>query len=253
MKLSKKLSVIGLVALQAMVGYSVNAKSADYETTEKLSINSDGINKLVIDAAAGYLVVNGDSESTTIEVIGQVQAFDDNYLLSLKKKGSSVILVADPNPDNYSNWFGKGARINLTVKIPRTMNLSIEDGSGNIELYDIDGRLSIDDGSGGIEGEKITGPVIINDGSGDITLQQIEGKVEIEDGSGSITLDTVGGKVDIDDGSGHLSLTQIKGHVVINDGSGGINLVNLENGVTVVEAGSGSLSMKNVRGEIVTE
>ncbi|TQV84890.1 DUF4097 family beta strand repeat-containing protein [Aliikangiella coralliicola] len=259
-----------IITFFAAVCGTAIAGSIEYETTKTLSLDAKDLDKFEIDARAGFLKIEGEEGRDSIEVVAEIAVEDEDYRLSLDRKGSKAVLIADPNPSNTNNWFGDSPKIDLTIKMPKALVLQIEDGSGFIELENLTGDLRIDDGSGHINATKIAANVNIEDGSGHIKLSDITGSIKIHDGSGSIEINgagesvdikdgsggielfDIGGKVDVEDGSGGLVVKSAKGHVTIDDGSGDIRVESLAAGLTVIEAGSGGLSMKNVEGEIIT-
>jgi len=263
---------VALSSLLITGSLSASASDIEVEETKKLSLSGSDLTQFKIDAAAGFLVIEGDEGLDSIEVTADIAAYNDKYQLSLVKKGSKAVLLADPNPESSINWFSNGsAKIDLTIKVPKGMSLDIDDGSGNIDINYIDAEVTIDDGSGNIDVQNIGGMVHIDDGSGNLNLSNISGKikvddgsgnidirdvksdVDIEDGSGQIKLVGVGGEVDIDDGSGDLLVKNAKGHVTIDDGSGDIKVNGLSHGLTVISSGSGGLSMEHVEGKVVTK
>ncbi|MET1254149.1 hypothetical protein [Aliikangiella maris] len=129
--------------------------------------------------------------------------------------------------------------------------LELYDGSGDIQGADLSGSVVIKDGSGEIR-LKSVGELNINDGSGEMDIVQVNGSVNIIDGSGSLQLIDVNGDVKLNDGSGEIIVKNINGHVTIKDGSGGIEVKSVEKGLTILDAGSGGLSIKDVKGDIET-
>ena len=272
MKFTRSLLTTSLVSVLLSGCITVNASSVDYQATETLNLSASGIDQLSVDAGAGFMIIEGDDSLDNIQVIGDISAYANKYKFSLVKKGNKAVLISDPNSKDISNWFGGDSpKIDLTIKVPRGMSLSVDDGSGDIDISNIDGEVYVDDGSGSLSLKSIGNSVEIEDGSGNLALSDIKGaikiddgsgnlevrragsSIEIEDGSGQITLVDVAGKVSVDDGSGNLLIKQVKGHVTINDGSGDIDVVDLEDGLTVLNAGSGGLSIQKVQGNIITK
>ena len=271
MNLAKTLITASMATVFATGCITVKADRIDYETTETLTLNADGLKGFYIDASAGFLKVEGDDSIDEIEVVAELAVQKDHYKLTLDTKGSKAVLIADANTENFSSWFGDSPKIDLTIKTPSGLKLDIDDGSGYITIKNIDADVNIDDGSGNLIGENLNGAVEIEDGSGDIELsnigkqlkiddgsgdinvEKVGGMVEIEDGSGEMVLTDIKGKVNLDDGSGDLTVKNVTGHVTIDDGSGDIDVDTLEDGLTVLSAGSGGLSISNVKGNIVTK
>jgi DUF4097 and DUF4098 domain-containing protein YvlB len=230
------------------------------ETERRLQLDAGSIETLKIDSGQGFLKIKGVKGLDRIEVQatitvknadeGDMERFVEKSVeLTLEKQGSKAKLISRFNRGVFSSIFGKrSGRIDLTVRVPYTMALDIEDGSGLIEVSDIGGNVDLDDGSGSLEMHHVNGNVRIDDGSGSIDISDISGNVEIEDGSGSITMKKVGGDVSIDDNSGSIQVYDIGGSVVVDDGSGGITIDGVDKDVEIKRAGSGGVSIDNVKG-----
>ncbi len=256
---------------------------ADYSETRNLSISAEDIKRLEIDCGAGFLKVAGIDGLKEIEVeaeiivdgINKKKAKDyirNNTRLDLKAKGSRAVLESYfKDSDSFlSNLFSsKSARINLTVRIPKTTAIDIEDGSGFVHIRDIDNDITIDDGSGDVSLENILGNLDMNDGSGGIELEHIVGDVDIEDasgeieafdvdgdlaiedGSGSIRVKDVSANVRIEDGSGDIIIRNVSGSVIVDDGSGDIRINYVGKDVRIIDDGSGECDISHVEGEVI--
>lgn len=206
----------------------------DYEERRDLELDANGIAELEIDAGAGSIIVNGtDGDRIVVAATIRVDERGDearelveDYLdLTLVRDGALAIL------DAGFDYPGVGASIDLDVRVPEGMDVTIDDGSGSITVAGTRSFIRIDDGSGSIDLSDIAG-ASIDDGSGSIEITGSDGDVEIIDGSGSITVRAVAGSV------------------VVDDGSGSIRISDVERDVTIEEAGSGSVKISDVRGSI---
>lgn len=211
----------------------------DYQEERELALDAGGVTALRVDAGAGSLAIRGVEGSDRIEVLATVlvsgaegekaQAFiEDRMVLTLDRSGNRAELVADFKD---SMGFGKRGAIALDVRMPKGIDLDIDDGSGSIEVRDTEGAL------------------VINDGSGSISARNVAA-VRIDDGSGSIELQDASGDVNIDDGSGSIRISGVAGSVVVDDGSGSIDVADVQGNFRVIDAGSGSVNYSGVAGEV---
>jgi hypothetical protein len=248
-----------------------------YEEVKHLSLSAAGINTMEFDCGAGFLEVSGVDGLNEIKVDAEIvlkgfsnaeakRLMERCVKLSLEKRGARAVLISKIECSSLFDWGEKA--INLTVKVPKKIDLIVDDGSGSITIEDINGDLEIDDGSGSIEISNINGRLDIEDGSGTITLYKITGNIEIEDGSGTIDIGNTTGDIDIDDGSGDIEAEDIRGAIDISDGSGTIEVKNadgdveisdgsgniyingVEKNVFIKRDGSGSINVKNVKGTV---
>ncbi len=233
-----------------------------YQEEKNLSLDVTGIDGLEIKCGAGILKVKGtdDLEAIDVKAYIVVKGIDeenfksfvkDNVTLTLKKEGNRAVLISKVDSSSISSLFKKQeARIDLEVRMPKELKLSIDDGSGSIRVSDISADVKIEDGSGSIKINNIKGNLKIDDGSGSITAKNIDGHVNIEDSSGEIDVETVKGHVDVDDSSGSIKIRNISGSVTVDDGSGSIYIDGVEQDVVIKDAGSGGIKIKNVKGKV---
>ena len=258
---------------------AVSAKN--YGEVKELSLLSKGISAMEIECGAGFLKLRGIEGLDNITVRADIiagnkkgdslqQFIEENVDLSLERHGEKAVLISRIKPSRLSSFFMKNSnnRIDLTVEVPMKMNLDIRDGSGDIEVKDINGELNIDDGSGSLDINNVDGKTRIHDGSGELNISNIIGKIDIRDGSGSIDVADikgdiiisdgsgdievggVKGELEIEDGSGSLRTTDIDGNVRIHDGSGSIYVDGVSRDLNIVESGSGGVQFKNVKGSV---
>ena len=214
-----------------------------FETTRTLSLVTEGIRGLEIDAGAGSLTVTGLEGSASIEVRAEVIASGvadrdlEDYIkrhveLELRRSGDRAVLVSHVRDSGFS-FFHQEARIDLTVTVPKALALEIVDGSGSLDVAHIGGA------------------VYIHDGSGSITVLDLAGNLEIQDGSGGIDVQDVAGDVTVTDGSGGISLRRVGGTVTVSDGSGGIEVDDVGKDVHLRRTGSGGVDVTNVKGRVI--
>lgn len=219
----------------------VQGAAADYEEVRELTVPAEGLGTLKIEAGAGSLSIRGSSSSDAIIAVAQIQipgadedeareVIADSMVLDLERSGSRAELTS--MFENGFQRFGESPRINLDVRVPSSVALDVEDGSGSITVRDVSGEVAVDDGSGSMRMTGIGGAISITDGSGSVIIEGAGGDVRIADGSGSISVERARGNVSIDDGSGSISVADVAGDLLIP------------------EAGSGSVTIRDVRGRI---
>lgn len=228
----------------------------DCRATKPLSLelDADGAGSLEIVARAGALVVEGSDTSTTVSVDATACASSEPLLERIRldsgRRGDRLWIEADL-PESYVGWRGS-SRLDLVVTVPSRLDLRIGDGSGPIDVRRV-GRLDIEDGSGEIEIADVDGPLHLEDGSGGIDIRGVGGDVVLWDGSGSVRLRDVEGDVRIpEDGSGEIEIAEVRGGVEIgDDGSGGIRIRDVTGTVEIGADGSGSISITRVGGDFL--
>jgi DUF4097 and DUF4098 domain-containing protein YvlB len=223
-----------------------------------LTVSAEGIHTLEAGCGAGFLELRGVKELNKIKATAEIklegieqneikQFMNKNLILTLENRGSIAILHSEIKA---SSSIKLEAKIDLTVEVPRRLNVKISDGSGSIVTSDLVGNLKIDDDTGSIEIIGIEGNVSIEDGSGSIIIKDIHGNVSVKDGSGSLAIDLVQGNVNVNDGSGGMTIQDIDGNVTVKDGSGSITINKVTKNVFISETGSGTLEIDGVKGKV---
>jgi hypothetical protein len=234
-----------------------------YEEPRELRADATGIQRMKIDAGAGFLDIRGDDQASAITVTATLwvedhprdeekvrAAVDRNVEFRLETDGDTARLVAltsDPGL-GYSL-----PHMDLRVTVPAHFALDIRDRSGWLNVEHIANNVEIRDGSGSIALDDIGGHVAIEDDSGPIAVTRLAGRLGIDDGSGSVEVEDVTGDVAVDDGSGSIAIREVRGNVTIRDGSGSILVAGVTQDLHVLESGSGSVSFIDVGGSITVD
>jgi len=233
-----------LIVTVIFLASSTSAAASDYEETRDLTVEAGGIDTLIINVGAGSLDVEGVDGLDTIEVKATIviqdaddddgrKVIEESLVLSLERDSSQAELRSEF--DNSFWNFGSSGRVDLEVRAPSTLAVSIDDGSGSMDVANFSADVKIDDGSGSIDVQNV-GALSIDDGSGSIDVSGATGDVYVNDGSGGITVDSVGGTVTIDDGSGSIRVSDVaEDLIILDDGSGSVSFSDIRG--TVEEEG----------------
>ncbi|WP_413488279.1 hypothetical protein [Shewanella baltica] len=221
----------------------------DHQQRE-LTLDSQDLQGLIAETGAGSLEIIGVEGLTQIKLVADIYSNkdgndDSKVILTLEKKANKAKLKADFEQSGFNNY---SPYIDLKLQVPANLALDINDGSGAILISKMTADINVKDGSGELI---INGGnnVSIDDGSGDIEVSQINGNLTIDDGSGAIKITDIRGNIAIDDGSGNIEVANVQSAVTITDGSGNINVFNTK-GLTILAAGSGDVSFDKIDGPV---
>ena len=226
------------------------------EAPRNATVPVAGARVVRIDAAAGSLRVEGKEGLSEVRVRGTARLegrgrIDDIKLIA-ERRGGEIYIKADIPENDYDGWRdGSYMGLDLVIEVPRTMRLDVEDGSGEAEFLNT-GELTLDDGSGTIEIRGMHGDLDIEDGSGEIDINGVDGDVRINDGSGEIQARNVTGNFVVsDDGSGSIRITDVGGTVRVgSDGSGNIDVDRVGGDFVVDSDGGGGIRYDTVKGRV---
>lgn len=240
-------------------------------------VDAQGVEKVVIRAAAGDLKVVGGARNVRIEARGtacaSTQELLDQTQITVRREGNTVYVETGmPQDTTGGGWLmGKNsyAYIDAGIALPSNIpvdaidssgdaefeelhSLKLQDSSGDLEISRIAGLADIGDSSGDIELEDV-GSAKLRDSSGDMEVERVRGDVEVEnDSSGDIRITNVGGGVRVvNDSSGNIRVEDVKGSVVVdNDSSGDIHAGRVTGDFTVNGDSSGSIGHESIGGKV---
>ena len=214
------------------------------------TVDTMSADRVQLDVGAGTLRVEGMAGLTELTVFGEACSSRKDLLPDIAISVTLVdgtLHIESVFPDVPDESFG----IDVVVKLPEGLHVTVNDGSGSMEVTGVAGA-EIRDGSGSIELRDISGDVTIHDGSGSVTVERVTGDVWLRDGSGSIDIRNIGGSVNIEeDGSGGIKIREVAGDVLVSvDGSGSIEVREVGGDFTVREGGSGRVHFSGIEGRV---
>jgi hypothetical protein len=248
--MAKKCVGLFVVLMLAGIGFS-SADDCKYEAPHEATVSVEGATRISIDAGAGFLHVTGkpglDEVRVTATACSEKESLLDDIKLLTGRRGNTIE-VESSFPK--MRWNSVAMRLDMTIEVPASFSVNIDDGSGEIVVSGV-GDVDVDDGSGSISVQDC-GAVVIDDGSGTIKVVHASGDVEVEDGSGNIILEQIGGDAYVrNDGSGNIDFRSISGSARVgSDGSGSIRAEHVGGDFIVRSDGSGSIRHSNVSGRV---
>ena len=161
------------VVVAVFIPGSVRAQYDAYTAPRHAVVNAAGARVIKVIAGAGFLHINGRPGLTQVQVSGVARASSRRILDEIKllaERLGDVVMIKMVVPEETSSFWDlfRGdfyQALDLSIDVPVATPLDVSDGSGETTI-------------------KGTGPVTIVDGSGDLDVSGITGKVNITDGSG---------------------------------------------------------------------
>ena len=215
------------IAATALILGACSLSNPTLQETRDLELVVSADSRFEIEAGAGKLILEGD-EGTSIRIQAEIYQTiaSDDYRLILESDGDQGARLIS---ETTSTGLGMSDYIDLSIRVPASVKLRIEDGSGSIRISNLTNILDIDDGSGSITISNVGGTITVDDSSGSLSIENAGGDVMIDDGSGSITVVDTAGTVTIRDGSGSITVREAGDFELLEDGSGSVNLKGIRN------------------------
>jgi DUF4097 and DUF4098 domain-containing protein YvlB len=232
--MSKLTVLTGFAALAAMQSLSAGADewNCKFSADRTANVPATGVTRLVLGAGAGDLKVRGEAGRTSVQADGRACAPTEKVLAEIKlesrREGDTVYLkTVFPSDDQ-----GRSGSMDLTVALPDSIAIALEDASGDIDLRSV--RTAT-----------------VADSSGEQTIRDIGADLEVTDSSGDIVIDNVGGNLKLKDSSGDVHVEEIKGNVTVTvDSSGELDIRHVGGGVHILNDSSGEIVVSDVQQDV---
>lgn len=245
-------SVVALFAITA-------AADADWcSGARELAMEMDlrGVTYIEVRAVAGDLDIRGVNAPGQLLATGEActqrryrDRISEIRIVEERDGGTLRIIAVVPEAGRINSSL-IGA-LDLTLKVPNDVPLSVFDSSGDILIENV-GPLTVTDSSGDMRLRKINGDLRIDmDSSGDIDIRNA-GNVQIDvDSSGDVDIREALSVAIDKDSSGDIDAQDIAADVYIGtDSSGDIEVRNVGGNLTVGRDGSGDIRHRRVAGTV---
>ncbi|HMA75887.1 MAG TPA: DUF4097 family beta strand repeat-containing protein [Candidatus Krumholzibacteriaceae bacterium] len=260
------LKVVMLLPVLLVAFSNTACSSFEYEKTEKRVVLVHGEKELKITASRSdiYISAEPELEDIVLNIRRKVEAADEDKANQLSEKLDVEVIREDgfielktefpesevKDKNIFSLLLGLGAEIemDLEIRVPESMEISVLTASGDVELSNILLNTRISTSSGDVKAENLNGRLELDVSSADITAENIGGIV-VNSVSGDFSAKKVKGDVDLSVTSGDVGLVDVEGDIVIKTVSGDIR-VDSARGSATVKGTSGSIDIFGVTGAV---
>ncbi len=205
-----------------------------------------GHSKLVVDNDSGYIHLHtGSANSIIVQGTRHLQGFgsvnDIQYTYS--QNGDTVTIQSHGDMEWFRHLWAEES-IDYDITVPTSIDVEVQNGSGQVTLADVNGNIDARTGSGSIDGSSLAGTVSLSTGSGNIKASHLKEHALLSTGSGSIDLEGANGDINAQTGSGGIDGSNLAGSIQLATGSGSITVTNTD-GQLQLSTGSGSITANN--------
>lgn len=241
-----------------LLGSVALADDCKFQADRSFTVDRAELTGLDVKTGRNDLRLQGEAGLGQVVVTAKACASDaediDKLKLTQRVDGGRLVIEAE-NPDSSGGFllFPGYADLNIEIRLPSDMAVSVKTGSGDTTARDLQ-SLAYDAGSGDLDAQRIQEELMAEAGSGDITASELGRFVQTSVGSGDIDVREVRGSVEIGSvGSGDVSLRDVAGDVHVGGVGSGDVAVRGAASVTVDGIGSGDVDVEDVRGDFTVK
>lgn len=226
--------------------FSINLQAS----TELKEFSAKDIVRLEVGNQIGKIKITGEA-TDKIAVTAEKIKFGSRCVLSIKQS-AKVIEVESGNKSFFSDG---DCEVNLTVVVPKKIDLELKNSRGQIEVTGTSGKVEVKVASGSVDIKSEVQDFEAKAGSGNIEVQGLLGNANVKIGAGDVKLvyakDPGKGEVDIKSGAGDATLffppkMKIHSKVLMGSGESYNEVGDFKDAKFLIsfKAGSGSLNIK---------
>lgn len=215
--------VLLTAVILSVTGMGCSARYTKTDTSDH-KINATSKRKLVLNNIMGNIKINrGSTNEVTINAVKEVKVKKRdkdkpfNEVTIQIDTTSDFISVATTINEYNTSIFQKGgtnAEVHYTITVPETMDLEIENISGNVVINNITGDINIELVNGDIDLTGVTGRIVTDIANGDISadIDSTQG-MDLNTVNGSVRLnlsEELKARVKADVANGRITYEQLK-------------------------------------------
>lgn len=170
----KKTSLLVSTLYLGLMGNAFAAESVD----KQMSIGTDTL--LQIKVQRGEVQIQS-WDKNEVSVTGTLDELSEGFVF--EQKGNNLN-IEDKMPRHYNGSDNNGSK--LTIKVPKTVKLSADTVSANLQMSQTQGELELNTVSGNITADNLGGSPTLHTVSGNIITKGLTGKVMLDTVSGEI-------------------------------------------------------------------
>jgi DUF4097 and DUF4098 domain-containing protein YvlB len=133
------------------------------------------------------------------------------------------IEVRFPRHTFQVNW--RNRRVDIEIKVPRTADLDLHTGDGNVDVQGVRGTVLLRSGDGHLNLSELEGKLNANTGDGNIDMRNVRGDVFLHTGDGRIDVVGADGSLRAETGDGRVRINGRFDVLDVKTGDGGIDAV----------------------------
>lgn len=133
------------------------------------------------------------------------------------------IEVRFPRHGFQTNW--RNRRVDIEIKVPRTADLDLHTGDGNVDIQGVRGTILLRSGDGHLNLSELEGKLNANTGDGNIEMRNVRGDVFLHTGDGRIDVVGADGSLRAETGDGRVRINGRFDVLDVKTGDGGIDAV----------------------------
>jgi hypothetical protein len=188
----------------------------------------DAPQRLRVDAGSGDVTVTR-SDDSRVSIERRLTWSTSRPEITERRDGDTLVLESECG--GLGILFINRCEVAYTLRVPASVELDIETGSGDVTVRDVEGRLGVRTGAGNIEASGLRGDAALRTGSGSLTASwnSVPRSVDARTGSGDLTVTVPPGQYDVRGGDrdSDISVTSTSGApnvIEVDAGSGDIRV-----------------------------
>lgn len=203
--------VVGLSGLALASGCTFDWNSADYTSTELMTIGEaevSGATSVLVQTRAGDVTLVRTEGAPTVEAFvraeTQERADATSVTTTLGEGGRLEIGVLWPGDKRRNS-----ESCDLRISLPEMDGVWIRSSAGDLEVAGMKGEMLLETSAGDVEVQGHDGPVTVITSAGDIEMESVTGAVSAKTSAGDIDLTRVQGPVSATTSAGDIDASMI--------------------------------------------
>lgn len=135
-------------------------------------------------------IETAETEVVEIHIVRSARSREEleEFKIGVETNAQGLIIRGETRQRNSGKGFGPDVRHQVTLRLPRGANISVNSVSGGVRIGNLTGQLTVASISGSVNAGAVGGQVQINGVSGAVTVGEVSGQIEIKSVSGNVNI-----------------------------------------------------------------
>jgi DUF4097 and DUF4098 domain-containing protein YvlB len=259
MKIKLSLTLSALIITGALLLTSAPARSAaavwndDDNLRERDEVNetyklAPGAEVAVHSISGSVKVETADTDAAEIHIVRSARTREELDCRPVHIEHADASLRIDGN-DQRRQCRNVQVRQEVTLRLPRRINLTVESVSGHVNAGNVEGSVNF---------TSISGHATVGNVNGPVQFTSISGHATVGDARGPVKFNSISGHVDVASALDAASFNSISGHVTINLarlGARGLRVSSVSGSVDVglSDDVNADLRVESISGDVIAD
>lgn len=206
-----------------------------------IDVRPDTVDRITVDVEKTVIAETQEDADELAQVL----------VFGIRQEAPGYRIVSTFNRDQNSVR-GRRFRTSLTIRVPVSSSLRVDNRNGDIMLIGLQGDQSVDNGFGAVTIRDVSGNLDLDNRNGTVTVENVTGSVSVDNSFAQTHVRNIGADLSVDTRNGLLEVSDVDGDATLENAFAPVRVSNV-NGDLSVDSNNSEVEIAGIAGRIAVE